>query len=137
MNLTNINDLKIGQKVWYYSQYGELLSGKIYELRPNNPHPCGEDFGIYDEVVIKVLKTSSYDGKQFWSNCGICARQTMIYTSEPTKNEFVDERVEFETECPMPNCDGKVEGTGWADDDGIIQKSAWQECIKCDWNQAG
>ena len=136
MEYTNINDLKVGQHIWYFSKYGALLGGKIYELRPNNPHPCGKDFGVYDEVMVKVLKTSSYNGEQFWSNCGICAKQTMIHTSKPTKNEFVDDSVEFEHDCHNEDCNGTIRGNGWCNDDGEITSFGYQECDGCGWNQA-
>jgi len=43
--------------------------------------------------------------------------------------------VDFSTECPEDECNGKVEGSGYADEYGEIVKFIYQECIKCGWNQ--
>ena len=133
MNLTNINDLKIGQMVWYYTKYGDLNGGKIERLEPNEPHPCGTDFGIYDSVTIRVENYLA-DGSSCL--CGVCAKQTMIHTSKPTKNEFVDDSVEFEHDCHNEDCDGTIRGNGWCNDDGEITSFGYQECDGCGWNQA-
>ena len=34
--MTKITDLKIGQKVWYFSKYGDLESGTILKLTPKH-----------------------------------------------------------------------------------------------------
>jgi len=44
--------------------------------------------------------------------------------------------VGFSSECPEDECNGRVEGSGYADEYGEIVKFIYQECRKCGWNQA-
>ena len=44
--------------------------------------------------------------------------------------------IEFLTRCPEDDCNGRVEGSGYADEYGEIVKFIYQKCIKCGWNQA-
>jgi len=157
---TKISDLQVGQRVWWFSQYGELMGADkgcvISELKPNHLE-CGT---TYDEVTLEIEEIQEYDfdsikvkenkengcsqyklvnkrrvDKPVIRRYGICAKQTMIYTSKPKVELYVDERVQFESECPVDGCGGVVVGAGW-EDDGVIQKFDYQECKKCGWNQA-
>ena len=87
--MTSINDLKIGQKVWYFTQYGDLHSGTIVELKPNefptNYHrEIGESF---DDVSLTHPRYPNNPN----ITMSICAKQTMIYTSKPNQEEYIDE----------------------------------------------
>ena len=44
--------------------------------------------------------------------------------------------IEFLTRCPEDDCNGRVEGSGYANEYGEIVKFIYQKCIKCGWNQA-
>ena len=43
--------------------------------------------------------------------------------------------IEFLTRCPEDDCNGRVEGSGYANEYGEIVKFIYQECVKCGWNQ--
>ena len=79
-----IQDLKIGQKVWYFTKYKDLHSGVITKLKANNyPTNYHREIGqSYDEVTIDV---ENWRGTKRNCLCGVCAKQTMIYTSKPIK----------------------------------------------------
>ena len=109
---TKISDLKVGQRVWWFDKYGTLKGGEkgclITKLEPNKPHPCGEDMGVYDEVSLDIEEIQKYEyvsvkvkenkkngtsshkltnkrrvDKLVVRKYGICAKQTLIYTSNP------------------------------------------------------
>ena len=109
---TKISDLKVGQRVWWFDKYGTLKGGNkgclITKLEPNQPHPCGKDMGVYDEVSLDIEEIQKYDydsvkvkenkkngtsrhkltnkrrvDKLVVCKYGICAKQTLIYTSNP------------------------------------------------------
>ena len=129
--MTKITDLKIGQKVWYFSKYGNLESGTILKLTPNefpsNYHrEIGESFDSVNMTHPKYPNNPSITKS-------VCAKQTMIYTSKPKQNEFIDDSVEFESNC---ECGGTINGNGWCNDSGEIVKFGYQECDSCNWNQA-
>ena len=131
---TPIKDLHIGQTIWFFDKYGDLSSGKILGLKPNyypsNYHrEIGESF---DEVNITHPRHPNNPS----ITMSVCAKQTMIYTSKPNQNEFVDDRVEFTSGCCEDDCKGTINGSGWCDDEGMLVKFDYQECDTCGWNQA-
>lgn len=132
---TKIQDLKVGQTIWFFNKYGDLLEGIIEELKlnefPTNHHKeIGESF---DSVTSRVF---DYLSKGQSCLVSVCAKQTMIYTSKPNQNEFVDDSVDFKSPCFEDDCNGTIYGNGWCDDSGEIVKFGYQECDTCGWNQA-
>ena len=132
MKINNPNELKIGMKIWFYSKYGDLESGTILKLNLNYftseyHKEIGESF---DSVIITH---PNYPDNRNISK-SICAKQTQIYLDIP-EDEFIDERVEFSSDCINDDCDGTINGLGWCDDDGVLVKFDYQECNTCDFNQ--
>ena len=129
-----INRLKIGQKVWFFDKYGDLQSGTILGLKPNHfPTNYHREIGeSFDDVSLTHPRHPNNPN----ITMSICAKQTMIYTSKPNQNEFVDDRVEFTSGCCEDDCKGTINGSGWCDDEGMLVKFDYQECDTCGWNQA-
>ena len=133
MKLNNINELKIGMKIWFYSKYGDLESGKILKLKPNHfPTNYHKEIGESFDEITTTHPNYPNNPRMMMS---ICAKQTIIYTSKPNDNEFIDERVEFSSDCINDDCDGTINVWGWCDDDGLLVKFDYQECNTCDFNQ--
>ena len=164
MEITNINELKIGQKVWWFGKYGDLMGGDkgaiITEIEPKSNYYNGtwyDSFScdITERVFIKdrdIYETTySECGTSSNAKCvgveivnkwetqtrhyGVSIQGNQIYTSKPNNGEFVDDSVEFERPCHEDNCNGTIYGNGWTDGNGEIVKFGYQECNTCDWNQ--
>ena len=159
--MTNINDLKIGQKVWWFSKYGELKGGDkgaiVTKIAPKS-HEC--DGFWYDSFSCDIEEIQEYEydsveipcknpdvtrhqlinkrkvDKVVINHYGVSIQGNQIYNKKPTKNEFMDDSVEFEHDCHNEDCDGTIRGNGWCNDDGEITSFGYQECDKCGWNQA-
>lgn len=134
MKINNINELKIGMKIWFYSKYGDLESGKILKLKPNHfPTNYHKEIGeSFDEITI--THPNYPDNPNILKS--IDSKQTEIYLDIP-QDGFIDERVEFSGECVNDDCKGTINGLGWCDDDGVLVKFDYQECDSCDFNQGG
>jgi len=124
MEITNIDQLKVGQMVWWYSKYGDLMEGKIYKLEPKNYEYDGEWMDCFSCEV---------EGANCTYGVSIQGNEGHIFDEKPGTNKFVDKSISVEMDC---ECGGTISGYGWGDSEGIVTKFGYIECNKCDFNQS-
>ena len=162
MQLTNINDLKVGQRIWWYGKYGDLMGGDkgaiVTKVEPKSYECDGFWYDSFScDITQKEYVEYEYDYKEIpcktkgvskhicigkrkvdryetkTRHYGVSIQGNQIYSKKPLKDEFVSNEVEFESDC---ECGGTIYGSGFEDNSGEIVSFNYQECDSCGWNQA-